>query len=239
MIAKESGHWYAKDGTPAYTQPNKSKGGERPTTIRDARKLDLVPSVTTILKLLAAPGLEQWKINTAILAARTLPMLDGETEDAFILRVQRDWPTVAKQAADRGTEIHTQIETGTGPFFDAAANAITDLGLSIDRGSQERSFAHPILGYGGKVDWYHSALIVDWKSTEFGPEDKVTGWPEQCMQLAAYREGVGHPLARAANVFLSSTNPGLYVVHEWTADDLDKAWQKFKLLLEFWKLDKL
>lgn len=239
MIATESGHWYTLDGDPAYTVPNKSKGGERPTTIRDAKKLRLVPSVTTILKAAAAPGLERWKINTAILAARTLPMLDGETEDAFILRVQRDWPTVAQSSADKGTDVHGQIEQAEwdSPFFMAAHEAIKSLGFDIMDGKQERSFSHP-MGFGGKVDWHKRGLVVDWKTKEFGPNDKVSGWPEQAMQLAAYREGVGYPLSRCANVFLSVTHPGLFHVHEWPEAELQTAWEKFKLLLAFWKLDK-
>ena len=67
-IAKESGHWYDKDGNPAYTQPNKSKPGEtRPTTLRDAKAQNLSPSVTTVLKIMAARGLEIWKQNPAII----------------------------------------------------------------------------------------------------------------------------------------------------------------------------
>jgi len=34
---KESGHYYAKDGTAVFEVPNKSKGGMRPTTLRDAK----------------------------------------------------------------------------------------------------------------------------------------------------------------------------------------------------------
>ncbi len=40
--AQENGHWYTKDGTPAYTTIGKT--GERATTLRDARKLGLLPS---------------------------------------------------------------------------------------------------------------------------------------------------------------------------------------------------
>ena len=42
----ESTHWYDKEGNPAYEVEAK-KGGMRPTTLRDARVLDLVPSVTS------------------------------------------------------------------------------------------------------------------------------------------------------------------------------------------------
>jgi hypothetical protein len=56
----EAVHWYRQDGGPQYTVKAKD-GSDRPTTLRDARKLNLVPSVTTILKIAAKPGLEAWK----------------------------------------------------------------------------------------------------------------------------------------------------------------------------------
>ena len=57
--ATESTHWYAADGTPAYRIIGKN-GKERNTTVRDARERNLVPSVTTVLGLVAKPGLNTW-----------------------------------------------------------------------------------------------------------------------------------------------------------------------------------
>ena len=57
--ASESNHWYTRDGEPMYTV-EAAKGGQRATTLRDARKLSLVPSVTTILNVAAKPALNQW-----------------------------------------------------------------------------------------------------------------------------------------------------------------------------------
>ena len=37
-----SEHWYSRDGRPAY-EVESAKGMMRPTTLRDARKLGLVP----------------------------------------------------------------------------------------------------------------------------------------------------------------------------------------------------
>ena len=53
----ESGHWYTKTGEPMYTIVG-ANGKERNTTLADAKKLDLVPSVTTILGIVAKPALE-------------------------------------------------------------------------------------------------------------------------------------------------------------------------------------
>ena len=69
--AKESGHWYEMDGTPRYRIVGKN-GKERNTTLADARKLDLLPSVTTIMKEAAKPGLERWKGDQLLLSALTL-----------------------------------------------------------------------------------------------------------------------------------------------------------------------
>ena len=61
MIAKdhasEAGHWYTRSGDPMYTIMGKSTGKPRNTTLRDARELNLVPSVTTILNVAAKPAL--------------------------------------------------------------------------------------------------------------------------------------------------------------------------------------
>ena len=51
------GHWYTATGEPRHTMPKANGDGERNTTISDARKLKLYPSVTSILSLFAKPQL--------------------------------------------------------------------------------------------------------------------------------------------------------------------------------------
>ena len=58
--ASESNHWYTRDGAPQYTVPSKKDGSPRSTTLRDARVMNLVPSVTTILNVMAKPALTNW-----------------------------------------------------------------------------------------------------------------------------------------------------------------------------------
>jgi hypothetical protein len=85
-------------------------GTDRPTTLRDARKLNLVPSVTTIMSVAAKPGLEAWKMNQMMMAALTLPRAPDEPEADFIDRIQKDAKEQAKMAAERGTAIHEALE---------------------------------------------------------------------------------------------------------------------------------
>ena len=82
LFSPDSAHWYQRDGVPLHTVLS-AKGEPRPTTLRDARKLGLLPSVTNILGVIAKPGLTSWLQEQAVLAALTLPRIEGESEDAF------------------------------------------------------------------------------------------------------------------------------------------------------------
>jgi hypothetical protein len=109
--ATQAGHWYQKDGSPAYTIIGKN-GKERTTTLRDARKLGLVPSVTTIIGCASSPALTNWKIDQAILSALTLGRLEEETEKEYLDRIKADAQEQAKKAAERGTQIHAWVQEG-------------------------------------------------------------------------------------------------------------------------------
>ena len=56
------------------------------------------------------------------------------------------------------------------------------------------------------------------------------------MQLAAYREGVGHPNAQRINLFISRNNPGL--IHAFYWQEKDNHFETFKAALQLWKLIK-
>jgi hypothetical protein len=243
----ESGHWYTREGDPAYTVIG-ANGKERNTTLRDARKDNLVPSVTTILKVAAAPGLEAWKQNQVLLAALTLPRNEGESESDWIDRVMQDSRETGRKAAERGTEIHAAIQQAFdgevygdeyARFIEGADMAITEHFGQHDWVC-ELSFAHS-LGFGGKVDMHTkgsdgTGIVVDIKTKDFGPDDDIKGFDEQLMQLAAYRMGLGLPKARCANVFVSRTHPGLAHVIEWSEEELEKGRKMFNRLLSYWQI---
>jgi len=245
--AAESVHWYRQDGKPQYTVPAKD-GSDRPTTLRDARKMDLVPSVTTILKVVAKPALEAWKLEQMLLAALTLPRIEGESEKSLIARIAADSKETGKKASERGTRIHESVERWMKGENDVVHKEIA---AAFDKSvwdhfktdphqvwNVERSFSSP-LGFGGKVDMYCDTgygIVIDLKTKDFGPETEVVGYEEQLMQLAAYRNGLGFPHARCANVFASVSHPGLIKVFEWPEADLKRGWEMFQNLLSYWKL---
>ena len=127
-----SGHWYTREGKASHTQVGKN-GVERSTDLRDARKLKLIPSVTTILNVFAKPGLDRWKLTEVAKVAQTLfkekvegLLLPGDNEvksliegldellaeppvqfaDRCLLRQAQP----VEKAADFGTEVHDAIE---------------------------------------------------------------------------------------------------------------------------------
>lgn len=243
MIVKEkvqeNGHWYTKDGHTAYTTIGKT--GERPTTLRDARKLGLLPSVTTINGMLSKAGLDTWKQQQVLLAALTLPRSEGESEQEWLVRVMQDSKATGREAAERGTAIHAVIEeyfeqkymSNKPPYLDAIDKALIDA-----FGSQlwltEKSFGHP-LGFGGKCDLMSSSgFVVDFKTKETDL-DKVDVYFEHEMQLAAYREGLGMPTARCAIVFVNALTNQVKLI-EISQEKLQSGWECFEHLLRVYQI---
>lgn len=242
----ESGHWYDHQGRPVY-EIRGANGQMRPCTLRDARKLSLLPGYSSIAAMEHKPMLEAWKINQALLAAITLPRNDGEPDDEFMERARADAKAQAKHAAEKGTAIHAAIqgyyETGEvtmefTPYVKAVRNYLLEKFGAIPWNA-ERSFAHP-LGFGGKADLQSVNIVVDVKTKAFG-EDKTVkelAWPEHVMQLAAYSHGFGFTTPTCLNLFVSTEIPGLIRVREWEAAELTSAWAAFMCLLSLWQIRK-
>lgn len=241
MHIAESLHWYDRHGQPAYTVKAKKTGLDRPTTLADARKLSLVPSVTNIIKCASAPALEIWKQRQVLLAALTLPRIDGEKDDDYCARIMSDSKEQAKKAAQNGTEIHAAIQghyegeqpsVEYWPHVKGAIDAVQAWGGG--NWKPETPFAHS-LGFGGKVDLQNGPFLVDFKSKEFGDPLEVRTWDEHHMQLGAYRHGLGLEKARCAIVYVSVTNPGLCVIKEVPEEELQQGWTMFYALLHYWQ----
>jgi hypothetical protein len=243
-FAAESGHWYHRDGSPCYEVPAK-KGGMRATNIRDARALDLVPSVTTITALAARPGLEIWKQQQVMLAALTMPRIEGEADKAFVARLVADSREQAKKAAARGTAIHAAIEKSfRGEFIEDEFRPWVKAVWGVLPGGKdwgtERSFADNLFGFGGKVDLWDAdgaGTVIDFKSKD-GDLAGVECYDEHFMQLAAYRVGLGVSNAECGNMFISRDAPvALLRMHK--PEDLNRGWRQFEALLSYWKATNL
>lgn len=238
-IAAESGHWYKRDGSPCYEVSRANGDGMRAATLADARRLDLVPSVTTILRCAAAPGLEAWKTRQVLMSALTLPRIDGETADGYATRVIKDSKEQGKKAAERGTELHAEIEsfiqTNTHSLkwmvhIVAIRETLDHYGIDLLKGKAEHSFACGA-GFGGKVDWHDDALLLDFKSKD-RIDAKVKPYNDHLMQCAAYAYGLG--VKRAGNVFIGVEDKQVRVFL-YEPEQLAEAFGQFTCLLSFWQ----
>lgn len=240
----ESSHWYDRSGKPCYQQRT-LKGGLRATDLRDAKKLDLLPSVTTVLSVLAKPALTTWMVQQGIMAALTLPRVDGESETDLLARILADSREQAKAAAEEGTRVHDACECAFkglaypkkyGPHVDAVLAEVSRLFPGVTDWVAEASFAHES-GFGGKVDLHSpsTGIVIDYKGKDGDFSDGKKLAYDQHYQLAAYNRGLILPPSQCANIFFSRTHPGAVASHVWKRDDIDAGWDVFAATLTTWK----
>jgi hypothetical protein len=248
-VATEAGHWYTQTGAPCHEVPNKSKPGEmRPTTKKDARKLNLSPSVSLIGNTLAAHSLEKWKRDQLLLSAVDVPRDPLEGDQAWMNRVVDLYTERTTKARDLGSLVHGCIEKHlcSEPYDQTyhehvlGALRAVDSWCGLDGLAIEKSFAHP-LGYGGRVDVHKrernsSGWVLDFKTKEFEQETPLRTWDNHAIQLAAYREGLGMSSARCAIIYVSTSVPGLAHLVELSQDDLERGWDIFELLVQLWQI---
>src|SRR5215471_16843254 len=179
-----------------------TRGEPRATTLRDARKLSLLPSVTNVLGVINKPELVEWKMTQAVLAALTLPRLNGEGEDQFARRVVEDAQSRGRTAADFGSAFHAGAEQVAKTLeVDPAGPYSAWLNLHRDWFQAncvrvlwtERVLVNAELGYAGTADLLvehqaHGLTLVDYKTQAMrprdcgsaGPRDHRTTGPQDC-----------------------------------------------------------
>lgn len=233
----QAGHWYNQNGEPAYTMNGKN-GEERNTTLRDAKKLNLVPSVTTILAEANKPALNGWKENQVLFSALTLPLIEGETESEWIARIKLDAKEHAKNAALKGTSVHAWIQQGFEgqkiplegkEYYESACKELL-LKAGCVFYECEKSFCKD--GYGGKVDLHTPQYVLDIKTKDSDLKDIKT-YDEHAMQLSAYRHGLGFTEAQCGILFISTLDKSakLVMIEE---KNLVKGFQMFTALKNYW-----
>jgi len=240
-------HWYNDIGEPVYSVENVTKGGLRPTTLRDAKKLNLVPSVTTVMDVLRKPALEIWKENQVLESALSLKQKKKETDKGFINRIRYHAKEISRTSAQEGKNIHKSVEK-------SFLNILPDekyswLAHSTKRKIQkyfnrysgwkaETTFYNK-LGFGGRTDITNDRLVIDLKTKEkfkYTKTGKIVkmAYDEHVMQLIAYAHGVDMPDARLVNVFVEYS--GELVFHEWDQEDIERGWEMFLSSLKMWQL---
>lgn len=250
LFNPENAHWYRRDGEALHSVPAAS-GELRPTTVRDARKLGLLPSVTNVLGVIAKPELVEWKMTQAVLAALTLPRVEGEGEDAFAKRVVQDALSRVKTAADFGSAFHAGAEQvartlevdPAGPYA-GWLNRHRDWfqGNCVRVVWTERVLVNTELGYAGTGDLLvehqrYGLTLVDYKTQGVPPGKTPRAYASWCQQLAAYRRAIGEPMA-CMNVIVNSGEPSVPVEHVWGEEELRAGLECFEAALVIWRNEK-
>ena len=239
----EKGHWYTLEGKPLYTLVGKN-GKERNTNLRDARKLNLVPSVTTILDQAAKPGLVNWQINQGINAALTLPREEDETDEQFLYRVRQDSKEQAEKAAEQGTIIHADINMGFAGKKESKTYSCVDKivnGLFPNQEwLSEQSYTSKEEGFGGAIDLHSkTGIVIDFKTKDNleGVEAKSLVFDNHGMQLSAYAMllKINTENLTRVSIFIDRKNPEVIVSYVWERDSHKRHLQMFNALLTYWK----
>lgn len=222
--------------------PRATGKGERPTTLADARKLKLVPSVTTIIAVAAKPFLAQWQEEQVISAACEWHYTPGDDVEVWKKQIRQMSREIGRSASETGNIIHDAMEKwylgdkSDNPIIKEAADKI-ELELGEHVWIPEASFNRN--GIGGKVDLYSpdgEGIIIDFKTKNVNDPKKLKGYFDHCVQLAAYRDGLNLPHAKCYNLYISTQVPGLVKLHEWKESDIVRGLKMFNALKEYWML---
>jgi hypothetical protein len=228
-------HWYTIDGNPCHTQPTKkgAKNKERPTDIRDAKRLGLLPSVSGIVGCMANQGLMRYKLMEVAKASFRAPYIGHEDEDEYVSWLLAKGEEDAAGAADLGSLIHKVIElklTGCvwAEIYDQRVKIadgwltlgqIGDAAINILKGhvsitTSEQVLVNAEAGYAGTTDVMGISTktlrnsIADFKSKRTKPGKPVEPSDSHPLQIAAYHMAAyGHLSERETgyNVYISTT----------------------------------
>lgn len=238
-------HFYSQLAEPKFFVPMKTRPGElRPTRTSDAKKEGWIPSVTTILNMLDKPALINWKIEQHLLQAYTLISNQLSGYDEFSYKVKQLTELEMDKAPSAGTDVHDSLEKwflGEMPdnhidICEKVESLIKDkTGYGKLYFTPEQKFSSN-MGFAGMVDLHGEEWVIDYKTKQTADKFKPgkMAYPDHQRQLAAYREGLGLPKARCANLFICIEN-GELDFHEHKEEDLQRGWGTFQDCLSIWK----
>ncbi len=237
ITQRQDAHWYDIHGNPQHTYVDKA-GVTKPTTLREARKSNWLPSVTTFLKIFAEPGLNSWQRGQDIMSALTMPEVPGESLQDRAMRVQSDSEKYMREKAVWGNSVHAMVEQVCRDkcyqkvFADHALNRT---GETFDNWFQanvgqvmasEKRVVSMVHGFAGTVDFLYrdkegKVILADFKTPALKGEKKMRPHDKWGWQLGAYALALAHmgtAVNRFQSVILASDDPECIYVHEWAED---------------------
>ena len=259
LVLPETGsHWYLPDGTAMHDVACAGGKGTRPASLRDARRLGLLPSVTNILSVLARPGFDAWRQEQAVLAAAAMPRRLREDDADYAARVLAEMRRENRTAADTGSQLHHAIEayarSGSVPADSNLSALFAPVRSWFDRQVEdvlaiEAAVTHPEWGFAGRIDMAVTLrstgrlTVIDFKTQKTRLSKDGTFLPvcrdEWPLQLEAYRQALAwhdpaFSAAETASVIIGSTRPVPVVEHLWDPLDAPSRFRAFLAARQLW-----
>lgn len=236
----DSGHWYDEHGKLVTAVPG-SNGKLVAPDIRHARKLQLAPGVTGIIKVADKPQLSRWRELEVLKAADLTQRELTESFDSWAAKCMQLSKMAAYAAASVGTEIHSKIELGlqssSDPWVEKARTELAATGVATSAWRCEWSCVSK-LGYAtksdlsadGEVKW-----VIDIKTKDGDLHDLKT-YDDHAMQVAATRVALGwkNEKTKCAILFVRRDQPQARLVH-LSDEDVQHGWDCFSSLLLYWQ----
>lgn len=261
-------HYYRQTGEPAYETPiatGARKGEMRPTTLRDARKENLFPSITTCLKGYPKAALDAWILEQAVLARHNYPPPDDaagpiesmatatEAQKIYLGHVKTLANAKRDAAAARGNEIHHGAEAilKGEPWNDQDPHLVA---LNEWIGNNvagvyflERSVVNLELKVAGRLDACVELVdrpgvwILDYKGRGFA-HTKRHGWRAKprktdLIQLAFYASTMDGP-PRVANLYVANDSDEPRIeFKEYSPEDQAEALEALRHVVKVWQYE--
>lgn len=246
VATDQAGHWYTQDGDSAHVIIG-ANGKERNTTVTDARKLGLLPSVTSIIGILDKPQLTSWKIEQGIMSSLTLPKEENETLEDYARRVVKDSKESTSKAAEHGTKMHTEMENillGRACSTDEVLKPYIETFRNWASENVEKTYwcekALVGAGYAGRCDAYVKLrgigdAIIDLKNRKINKKYNTPPfYPTDGQQLWAYRNASENPKCACVSVVLGSNDSEYIKHHQWDEEELYQSGIAFCAMQKVW-----
>lgn len=238
-----------------YDENAKLIGG---ATLREARKNNLYPSVTTIMNVMSKPVIENWKISETIQTTINIPFDEEENNIyEYIQKIKQITTARSLVGAKFGTVVHEGIAIllEGGEFFKKkyneneltaihnTFNLIKEITKKIDK--VEYSFVNKILKYAGTIDLICTlktgeVALIDYKTQKFKESNKkYNAYPEWRTQLGAYNISLPEfNITKFYSVVINSLDDNEAILHEWKTEEIDVGLNIFLSCLDLFCLTK-
>jgi hypothetical protein len=248
-------HYYTQTGAPRYG-----------ATLREARKHNYFPSITTILKAWPQGYLADWiafellkaRHNNPPKGAAAKPVLPGEEitpeQKKYFREVLEKSHAIRDEAASRGNAIHDGGEAMLlGKKWNTKDASLQRLRAWFDEFLEgepywtERSLTNIDLKIAGRADGLiktkgdERPLLLDFKGRGFdhGPRKgwKAKRYSKDLVQLAFYASTMTDP-PRIANLYIHREGECPVEFAEYTDEEREKAFEMVRHIVAIWYFEK-